>query len=80
MKLRNIDELNGFLNAVDKCKKDVYLMSVEGDKLNLKSLFSRYISMGKLLSENGDSLELFCDSKEDEANFYEFFRLFPEVA
>lgn len=80
MKLRNIDELNGFLNAVDKCKKDVYLMSTEGDKLNLKSLFSRYISMGKLLSENGDRLELFCDSKEDEANFYEFFRKFPEVA
>lgn len=80
MKLRNIDELNGFLNAVDKCKKDVYLMSAEGDKLNLKSLFSRYISMGKLLSENGDRLELFCDSKEDEAIFFEFFRLFPEVA
>lgn len=80
MKLTNVEELNGFLSAVDKCKKDVYLMSAQGDKLNLKSLFSRYISMGRLLSENGENLELFCDSREDEMNFYEFFRRFPEVA
>lgn len=80
MKLKNVDELNGFLNAVDKCEKDVYLVSTEGDRLNLKSLFSRYISMGRLLSDEGDNLELFCDSKRDEVNFFEFFREFPGVA
>lgn len=80
MKLKNVDELNGFLKAVDKCEKDVYLVSAEGDRLNLKSLFSRYISMGRLLSPEGDSLELFCDSKTDEYNFFEFFRANPGVA
>lgn len=80
MKLKNVDELNGFLNAVDKCEKDVYLVSNEGDRLNLKSLFSRYISMGRLLSDEGDNLELFCDSKRDEVHFFEFFREFPGVA
>lgn len=80
MKLKNVDELNGFLNAVDKCENNVYLISREGDKLNLKSLFSRYISMGRLLSAEGDNLELFCDSRSDEKNFFEFFRAFPGVA
>lgn len=80
MKLKTVDELNGFLNAVDKCQKDVYLVSERGDKLNLKSLFSRYISMGRLLDAQEENMELFCDSKQDEAYFFEFFRAFPGVA
>ena len=33
---------------------------------------SEYVALGRLLSEQGDSLELFADSKEDEALLLNF--------
>ena len=33
---------------------------------NLKSAMSEYIALGRLLSEQGDSLELFASNREDE--------------
>lgn len=79
MKIGKLKELNEFLDAVNKCKRDVWLESPEGDRFNLKSTFSQYIAMGTLLSERGDSLELFCASREDEEHFMKFFRENPEV-
>lgn len=79
MKIKNIEEVNGFLDAVNKCKGDVYLNSPNGDRYNLKSEFTRYIALGELLSKSGDDMELFCSRNEDEANFFEYFRQFPEV-
>lgn len=58
MKLKNSAEIEAFLAAVEKCTGNVYLLSPQGDKLNLKSTMSRYVSMGRLLSEEGDNLEL----------------------
>ena len=34
---------------------------------NLKSSLSQYIAIGRLIEESGDTLELFADSREDEA-------------
>ena len=48
------------------------LKSPEGDVLNLKSSLSQYIALGQLLSEAGDSLELFTTCREDEAKMLEF--------
>lgn len=79
MKLRNIEDVEGFLGAVEKCKSDVWLESPYGDKYNLKSKLSQYIAMGKLLSTSGDSLELFCADSADEHHFYKFFYTHPGV-
>lgn len=79
MKIKNIEEVEGFLDAVNKCKGEVWLESPDGDKFNLKSKFSRYIALGALLSENGDNLELFCSLPEDTYYFYEYFTNFPGV-
>lgn len=79
MKIKNIEEVNGFLSALDKCKGDVWLESIEGDRFNLKSKFSQYIALGALLKENGDDLQLFCSLREDEIHFYEYFMRFPSV-
>jgi hypothetical protein len=79
MKIKNIEEVNGFIEAVSKCNGDVWLVSPNEDKYNLKSSFTQYIALGKLLSEDGDNLELFCSLKEDEVNFFDYFRQFPEV-
>ena len=72
MKLQNIHEVEDFRKVVHQCKDDVFLKSQEGDVFNLKSAMSEYIALGRLLSEQGDSLELFADSKEDEALLLNF--------
>lgn len=59
MKLVNIKEVEQFRKVVRECEGDVYLKSTEGDVFNLKSAMSEYIALGRLLSEQGDSLELF---------------------
>lgn len=67
MKLNNITDVQKFINAVNACQSDVYLRSQEGDQFNLKSSLSQYIAIGRLLEESGDSLELFAQTREDEA-------------
>lgn len=72
MKLVNIKEVEQFRKVVHECEGDVYLKSTEGDVFNLKSAMSEYIALGRLLSEQGDSLELFADRREDEARLLHF--------
>lgn len=79
MKLKSVPQLNDFIYAVNQCKGQVWLESPEGDKYNLKSVFSQYIALGKLLEERGDYLELFCQNVEDEKYFYDYFEKHPEV-
>ena len=73
MRLRSEADVQQFLDAVNQCGGDVYLKSPEGDIFNLKSSMSRYIAIGRLIEEQGDTLELFADRKEDQA------RLMPLV-
>ena len=67
MRLRSEADIEQFLDAVNQCGGDVYLKSPEGDIFNLKSSMSRYIAIGRLIEEQGDTLELFADRKEDQA-------------
>ena len=67
MKLTNIKDVQKFIAAVNSCENDVYLKSVEGDVFNLKSSLSQYIAIGRLIEESGDNLELFAQTREDEA-------------
>lgn len=79
MKFQNIEQIDDFLEAVQKCKGNVYLKSNEGDTFNLKSRLSQYVAIGALLDDEGDYLELFCDQTQDERHFYKFFAEHPEV-
>ncbi len=67
MKLKDANQVNSFLAAVNECKDQVYLVSPYGDKFNLKSQLSQYIAIAALVNQAGEDLELFCDTKEDEA-------------
>ena len=71
MKLNNVKDVQTFIAAVNACEHDVYLKSVEGDVFNLKSSLSQYIAIGRLIEESGDSLELFAQTREDEARLLE---------
>ena len=73
MKLTKISQVEDFLAAVNAAESNVWLTSIYGDKYNLKSLLTQYVAIGALLGDKGDELELFCDSKADEALFLKFF-------
>ncbi len=80
MRLTNVKDVQKFIQVIDACEHDVYLKSQEGDVFNLKSSMSQYIALGRLLEENGDTLELFADSKEDEARLIQFLYELDEEA
>ena len=79
MKLTKTTEVDAFLEAVNACKGEVWLESPNGDRYNLKSLFSQFIALGALLEKNGDDLELFCAIPAEEGYFFKFFRQYPEI-
>ena len=66
MKLNGIKDFDKFFEAVDKCKGRVELVTGEGDRLNLKSKLSQYVSMANIFS-NGEipELEIIAYEKED---------------
>ncbi|MCI8730805.1 MAG: polya polymerase [Lachnospiraceae bacterium] len=66
MKVSNIKDVEKFFQVVDSCKGRVELVTGEGDRLNLKSKLSQYVSLANIFS-NGEipELELIAHEKED---------------
>ena len=66
MKVQNIKDVNKFFEVVDSCKGKVELVTGEGDRLNLKSKLSQYVSLANIFS-NGEipELEIVAYEKED---------------
>ena len=66
MKVQNITDVEGFFKVVDSCKGRVELVTGEGDRLNLKSKLSQYVSMANIFS-NGEipELEVIAYEKEE---------------
>ena len=66
MKILNISDIDGFFKVIDKCKGRVELVTGEGDRLNLKSRLSQYVSLAKIFS-NGDipEMEIVAYERED---------------
>lgn len=79
MKLTNISEVDNFIKTINECSGDVWLESVDGNRINLKSKLSQYIAISALISIEGDNLELYCSVPEDEAKFLKFFSENPKV-
>ena len=66
MKVQNIKNIDTFFQVVDQCKGRVELVTGEGDRLNLKSKLSQYVSMANIFS-NGEipELEIVAYERED---------------
>jgi hypothetical protein len=66
MKVQNISNIEKFFEVVDSCQGKVELVTGEGDRLNLKSKLSQYVSMANIFS-NGEipELEIIAYEKED---------------
>ena len=67
MKVQNIADVEGFFKVVDSCT------GTEGDRLNLKSKLSQYVSMANIFS-NGEipELEVIAYEKEDTDKLIQF--------
>lgn len=51
MKITNIKNPEEFFKVLVQCEGEVFLVSPEGDKLNLKSKLMQYVAMSKLFSD-----------------------------
>ncbi|MGN0364303.1 MAG: polya polymerase [Bilifractor sp.] len=58
MKLQNIKDVNAFFKVIDHCKGRVELVTAEGDRLNLKSKLSQYVSLANIFSNEASIPEL----------------------
>ncbi len=66
MKVEHIQDIDGLFKVIDSCKGKVELVTGEGDRLNLKSKLSQYVSLANIFS-GGEipELELVAYEKED---------------
>ena len=66
MKVQNITNIDKFFSVIDDCSGKVELVTGEGDRLNLKSKLSQYVSLANIFS-NGEipELEIIAYEKED---------------
>ena len=73
MKVQNITDIEKFFKVVDSCKGKVELITGEGDRPNLKSKLSQYVSMANIFS-NGEipELELVAHEPEDINRLVDF--------
>ena len=73
MKVQNITNIEAFFKIVDECKGRVELVTGEGDRLNLKSKLSQYVSMANIFS-NGEipELEIIAHEPEDIEKLVEY--------
>ena len=73
MKLTNLSNVEGFFKVVDSCKGAVELVTPEGDRLNLKSKLSQYVSFAKLFADGTiPEMELMIAEPEDISKFLSF--------
>lgn len=74
MKIENITDIDGLFKVIDSCTGRVELVTAEGDRLNLKSKLSQYVSLTKVLSagNNIPEMELVAYNPEDTKKLVEF--------
>lgn len=73
MKIKNIKDIDKFFKVVDSCKGRVELVTDEGDRLNLKSKLSQYVSLANIFSDgNIPEMEIVASEKEDIEKLMDF--------
>jgi hypothetical protein len=62
-----------FIKVLDECKGNVFLVSREGDHMNLKSKLSQLVGLTQLI-EGGKIAEAFviCEDPDDESKLFRF--------
>lgn len=78
LELHDVD-VQSFLSILDSCEGNVFLVTREGDHLNLKSKLCQLVGLTKLI-EGGKISDAYivCENLEDEAKLFRF-NLFGKV-
>ena len=72
IELHKID-FKKFLEAVDLCKGNVFLVTEEGARLNLKSKLSQFIGIAKLVDGGViNKAKVVCENPEDDSLLFRF--------
>lgn len=73
MKVQNITDIDKFFEVVDRCSGKVELVTGEGDRLNLKSKLSQYVSIANIFSNSEiQELEIVAYEPDDIERLTEF--------
>ena len=54
MRIKGINNLKKFFNAVHQCSGEVELITNDGNKLNLKSTLCQYIAITQMFDDDAD--------------------------
>ena len=73
MKVQNITNIDKFFEVIESCEGKVELVTGEGDRLNLKSKLSQYVSLAKIFSDGQiEELELIAAEPADVQKLVNF--------
>ena len=73
MKVKNITDIERFFDVIDSCKGKVELLTSEGDRLNLKSKLSQYVSLANVFSDGTiEEIEIIIHEKEDREKLIKY--------
>ena len=74
MKLQNVKDPEKLFKVIDSCSGKVELVTGEGDRLNLKSKLSQYLSLANIFSvkEEIPEMELVAYDPEDVRKLIDF--------
>ena len=73
MKVQNIADVTKFFEVIDSCSGKVELVTGEGDRLNLKSKLSQYVSLANIFGDKSiDELEIIAYEADDIYKLVEF--------
>ena len=73
MKVQNIKNIDKFFEVINSCQGKVELVTGEGDRLNLKSKLSQYVSLANIFSDGTIAeLELIAYEPEDITKLVNF--------
>lgn len=71
MKLLNIKDVDRFFEIINSCDGQVYLISKEGDRLNLKSTLCQFVAK-EVFTGEVDELEVVAHNPEDAIKLMKF--------
>lgn len=74
MKITNIKDTDAFFKVIDSCEGKIELVTGEGDRLNLKSKLSQFVSLSSIFKADDTipELEIIAYEPEDSKKLLEF--------
>lgn len=73
MTSRTENDVRIFNEAIDKCRRPVWLATADGTYYNMKSAPEHDAAMAKWINDTNDEMEIFTCSYEDEAVMTRFW-------